>query len=756
MLLCCPLLSIYASVLVNAVRRDEDIDALNGISVASADASADLTDALETDLARHVTFRNASVGEQFSAEEMQRGLLDFFSTVSKTGGWKKIFPVFKAANQKYRNVLDNAWRSRKKSTSCQRELGGLMKKLTHACESVVKSEKRFSCPQSVEDVFLYGTDVVQASVLGCPEKAPRVTKPLLDAGYFLKEWIIRLATAKKAAILWAGFWTNVSDPEGNKTRTSKERLFDFADLIETQTVHPSTALGRMIEEHANLADCKGPIENELQGNMWSFFSFAFVSGMREKRQDTVVALVHKAMDGERPLSESILFQYEVPAIGIASWGLGLWSPQVVLIDLMGTCKQTSPALRKQLYSGLRRYQSFSATEAETYSKEVQHREDFVLRSRLSWTCLDCPHSHCHLDEPFAKQVKELLQAKRQQDQKGVDLIRAAKAGKVSEVEKLLNDGADVNFQDLPAFAGSYFVFCREIRELIQKLERLEVWQKEEESRQASASSSSGYRQGDPRARASAARDSVTKPFFPGIPALSCRWTLAEEAGLPYSGKPFEGVESDEVDVFALPLESRRGGLLLAIPHDIVSEQIASEGAAPSKAKKATVQAKRVSNASIAEQLSVFSAQLQVLSQRQDRLEQGGSTSAEAVPERFVGPTPKLPAVLVGPPPKTRVQILQEPANDVGPEEPYDPLLPVGEDQQGIAAALAQQRLPEDKGAPSAHVEQAAIDRGDWSLAYMLTLLEEPPVQLFQERALNMVHHSKPFGPWFLLNGLRFA
>eukprot|EP00435_Cladocopium_sp_Y103_P039410 s1015_g10.t1 len=44
------------------------------------------------------------------------------------------------------------------------------------------------------------------------------------------------------------------------------------------------------------------------------------------------------------------------------------------------------------------------------------------------------------------------------------------------------------------------------------------------------------------------------------------------------------------------------------------------------------------------------------------------------------------------------------------------------------------------------VEQAVVDRGDWSLAYMLTLLEEPPNQMFQDRAINLVHHSKPFGP----------
>jgi len=166
-------------------------------------------------------------------------------------------------------------------------------------------------------------------------------------------------------------------------------------------MHPSTSLGRMAEENGNLEDCQGPTENYLKGNMWNFFSFSFVYGMREKNQDLVIALVHKEMDGDRPLDQSILFQHEVPTVGIAAWGLGFWSPHVVVIDLLGTCKQTSSALRKQLYSGLRRYRSFA--------KGFERREDFVLRSRLSWTCLDCSPSHCHLDEHLAKQIKELRQ-----------------------------------------------------------------------------------------------------------------------------------------------------------------------------------------------------------------------------------------------------------------------------------------------------------------------------------------------------------
>ena len=78
---------------------------------------------------------------------------------------------------------------------------------------------------------------------------------------------------------------------------------------------------------------------------WPNGDNAFVKGMRMKRQNNVVALVHKEIEGERPLRESVPFQYEVPSIGLAAWGQGFWSPLVVLIDLLGICKHTSRAAK---------------------------------------------------------------------------------------------------------------------------------------------------------------------------------------------------------------------------------------------------------------------------------------------------------------------------------------------------------------------------------------------------------------------------
>ena len=50
------------------------------------------------------------------------------------------------------------------------------------------------------------------------------------------------------------------------------------------------------------------------------------------------------------------------------------------------------------------------------------------------------------------------------------------------------------------------------------------------------------------------------------------------------------------------------------------------------------------------------------------------------------------------------------------------------------------------------VEQAAVDKGAWSLAYLLTLLEDPPLQMFQERSATLGQHSKVLVLWFLRTG----
>ena len=44
------------------------------------------------------------------------------------------------------------------------------------------------------------------------------------------------------------------------------------------------------------------------------------------------------------------------------------------------------------------------------------------------------------------------------------------------------------------------------------------------------------------------------------------------------------------------------------------------------------------------------------------------------------------------------------------------------------------------------VEQAALDRGDWALGFLLGLTAEPPVQMFQDRLQNVTAYGRSFGP----------
>ena len=44
------------------------------------------------------------------------------------------------------------------------------------------------------------------------------------------------------------------------------------------------------------------------------------------------------------------------------------------------------------------------------------------------------------------------------------------------------------------------------------------------------------------------------------------------------------------------------------------------------------------------------------------------------------------------------------------------------------------------------LEQAAVDSGQWNLAFLISLSEEPPVQLYQDRISTMTQAGRPFAP----------
>ena len=44
------------------------------------------------------------------------------------------------------------------------------------------------------------------------------------------------------------------------------------------------------------------------------------------------------------------------------------------------------------------------------------------------------------------------------------------------------------------------------------------------------------------------------------------------------------------------------------------------------------------------------------------------------------------------------------------------------------------------------LEQSVVDGGDWSLAFLLALVAEPPIQMFQDRTVALTPLGRPFAP----------
>ena len=271
-----------------------------------------------------------NVTENLKYEEVQAELLHFLeskrSSKSISGPRKLLHylklklrqspPKFKK-KKRLRKVLDKLWKlhesGRASSSGCQ--LGGLLAKLfatcidtkneigwgmvgqmfmkkirsssvsvTNFCDSELKFE-HWNCRESASDIFLYGQELVQTLQIPEEQKTgllPKETLLLVQSFCNLCRWLLPIATSAQAAMLWAGFW---NDPEDSDSRTSKDKLFDFAEMIDHQTVHPATQFGRFIEEQGDLDKCySDKSEDELTQNMWSFASMSFVMGMKEKKQ----------------------------------------------------------------------------------------------------------------------------------------------------------------------------------------------------------------------------------------------------------------------------------------------------------------------------------------------------------------------------------------------------------------------------------------------------------------------------------------
>lgn len=327
------------------------------------------------------------------------------------------------------------------ATGCFQQLGRMIANLTTTCEERKPQENymdyifqhytpplsKKTCKDSADDIFVHGSALVKAmqypkdSVASL--KLDRDTAAMVQSLYFLRAWLTPLARTHNSALLWAGFWD--ADPT---KRATMEALHEFAMATGHSTVHPDSWLGQVIDSSDDLVDCYKDETLQLLLNMWDIVSMSFVLGMMERGQGTVVALVNKGMEGERPLQKAVLHEHEIPTLGVAAYGLGYWSPQVLVIDLQGTCSRTSPALQRQLASRLGAW-------ARSKEKQCWRLQDFVRRSRLDWRCLDCSSASCALDTALAKQVRQLVEEKRPKDEKGRELLEAVADTSQSEADR---------------------------------------------------------------------------------------------------------------------------------------------------------------------------------------------------------------------------------------------------------------------------------------------------------------------------------
>eukprot|EP00435_Cladocopium_sp_Y103_P072723 s1385_g41.t1 len=162
------------------------------------------------------------------------------------------------------------------------------------------------------------------------------------------------------------------------------------------------------------------------------------------------------------------------------------------------------------------------------------------------------------------------------------------------------------------------------------------------------------------------------------------------------------------------------------------------------------QSKRVTTATLAEQVSALSAQMTLL-MKQQAVANGPGPGTPGQPYQAAS-SAKL--ALLGPPPKIRAAPAQAP---LPPEEPddvleegvvHDPTASVLSQQSAALTALVAHLVNQEGGLDLSGdfsatkeflalgvmaLEQSVFDAGDWSLAYVLTLAEDPPSTLFTER-----------------------
>eukprot|EP00439_Symbiodinium_sp_Y106_P007996 s3039_g1.t1 len=164
----------------------------------------------------------------------------------------------------------------------------------------------------------------------------------------------KLAAAPREAMLWAGFYDG--DPRGLTQRA----LQNFANMVDTSIVHPSSILGKVVQKNNDLLGCRGDkgasrrcccvpgtrvIDKGPVVGFWTGASRYFVHGMALKNQASVVAVLNKGLDRDKEWSlyKSVFWNYELPTL---EWEIADpehldFRPQLLLVDMRGTCEDTA-------------------------------------------------------------------------------------------------------------------------------------------------------------------------------------------------------------------------------------------------------------------------------------------------------------------------------------------------------------------------------------------------------------------------------
>ncbi|CAE7588877.1 ANKK1 [Symbiodinium sp. CCMP2592] len=245
--------------------------------------------------------------------------------------------------------------------------------------TAVRSERLFHPDDCTKRLEIFNREVKQH----CPfmEKdllpAPPPSTTITVGTIRYRRCVHELAKPERAGLLWTGFWDG--DPHA-----SMNVLKSFATATDSQTLHPDTHLGQLMDKSGILKVCDSEVLNPL----WATASDQFASHMRYEWQKKVVVLINKKLHGERPLLHSVFYQFELYALAFNHVGYlrtqagpqNVWQPDIQLIDLQGTCTESMPFLQKSF-------------------KNIAESFGFVFNFKPEkWSCEDCP-SGCSLLDP---------------------------------------------------------------------------------------------------------------------------------------------------------------------------------------------------------------------------------------------------------------------------------------------------------------------------------------------------------------------